>query len=99
MFVFLFSIALCSYSLQGIWLFSIISLKPVQYDGQDYPKWAIVVGWMLGMVSLLPIPLMMIVQIINTDGDTILEVFKIIYLLYKRSSIQNNDTVKRNEND
>ena len=57
----------------GIWLFSIISLKPVQYDGQDYPKWAIVVGWMLGMVSLLPIPLMMIVQIINTDGDTILE--------------------------
>jgi hypothetical protein len=98
-FVFLFSIALCSYSLQAIWLFSIISLKPVQYDGQDYPKWAIVVGWMLGMVSLLPIPLMMIVQIINTDGDTILEVFKIIYLLYKRSSIQNNDTVKRNEND
>jgi hypothetical protein len=98
-FVSLFSIALCSYSLQGIWLFSIISLKPVQYDGQDYPKWAIVVGWMLGMISLLPIPLMMIVQIINTDGDTILEVFKIIYLLYKRSSIQNNDTVKRNEND
>jgi hypothetical protein len=98
-FVFLFSIALCSYSLQAIWLFSIISLKPVQYDGQDYPKWAIVVGWMLGMISLLPIPLMMIVQIINTDGDTILEVFKIIYLLYKRSSIQNNDTVKRNEND
>jgi hypothetical protein len=79
-------------------LFSIISLKPVQYDGQDYPRWAIVVGWMLGMVSLLPIPLMMIVQIINTDGDTILEVFKIIYLLYKRSSIQNNDAVKRNEN-
>ena len=98
MFVFPFSIAFCSYSLQGIWLFSIISLKPVQYDGQDYPRWAIVVGWMLGMVSLLPIPLMMIVQIINTDGDTILEVFKIIYLLYKRSSIQNNDAVKRNEN-
>jgi hypothetical protein len=62
-FVFPFSIAFCSYSLQGIWLFSIISLKPVQYDGQDYPRWAIVVGWMLGMVSLLPIPLMIAIVI------------------------------------
>lgn len=81
-------------------MFSIISLKPVQYDGQDYPKWAIVIGWMLGMVSLVPIPLMMIVQIVNVDGGgTLIEVFKIIYLLYERSSIQNNDTVRRNEND
>ena len=79
-------------------MFSIISLKPVQYDGQDYPKWAIVIGWMLGMVSLVPIPLMMIVQILNVDG-TLIEVFKIIYLLYERSSIQNNDNVRRNEND
>ena len=44
------------------------------YDGKSYPTWAIVLGWILGIVSLVPIPLMMIIQIINTDGDTIVEV-------------------------
>ncbi|VDI73220.1 solute carrier family 6 (neurotransmitter transporter, amino acid) member 5/7/9/14 [Mytilus galloprovincialis] len=57
----------------GIWLFSIITLGPVTYDGKSYPTWAIVFGWILGMVSLVPIPLMMIIQIINTEGDTIVE--------------------------
>ncbi|CAC5374384.1 Sodium- and chloride-dependent neutral and basic amino acid transporter B(0+),Sodium- and chloride-dependent taurine transporter,Sodium-dependent noradrenaline transporter,Sodium-dependent proline transporter,Sodium-and chloride-dependent glycine transporter 1,Sodium-dependent neutral amino acid transporter SLC6A17,Sodium- and chloride-dependent GABA transporter ine,Sodium- and chloride-dependent GABA transporter 3,Sodium- and chloride-dependent betaine transporter,Sodium- and chloride-dependent GABA trans len=57
----------------GIWLFSIITLGPVTYDGKSYPTWAIVFGWILGIVSLVPIPLMMIIQIINTDGDTIIE--------------------------
>ncbi|XP_052077275.1 sodium- and chloride-dependent glycine transporter 1-like isoform X1 [Mytilus californianus] len=57
----------------GIWLFSIITLGPVTYDGKNYPTWAIVLGWILGLLALVPIPLMMIIQIINTDGETIIE--------------------------
>lgn len=56
-----------------IWLFSIITLGPVTYDGKSYPTWAIAFGWILGVVSIVPIPVMMIIQIINTEGDTIYE--------------------------
>lgn len=40
-----------------------------------YPRWAIMVGWLLAMVSILMIPLVMIVQISQTPGS-FLEVCK-----------------------
>jgi len=61
--------------LQFVWLFSVATLGPVTYDGKDYPTWAIVVGWCLGVSSVLPIPGFAIYQILRTEG-TLKEVNK-----------------------
>ncbi|XP_069130755.1 sodium- and chloride-dependent glycine transporter 1-like isoform X2 [Argopecten irradians] len=51
-----------------IWLFSVITLGPVTYDGRSYPQWAIVFGWVLGVSSVIPIPALIIVQILQEKG-------------------------------
>ncbi|XP_033742755.1 sodium- and chloride-dependent glycine transporter 1-like isoform X1 [Pecten maximus] len=52
-----------------IWLFSVITLGPVTYDGRSYPQWAIVFGWCLGVSSVLPIPGLIIFQILQERGS------------------------------
>ncbi|XP_061183571.1 sodium- and chloride-dependent GABA transporter 1-like isoform X1 [Saccostrea echinata] len=52
----------------GIWLFSVITLGPVTYDGRAYPEWAIVFGWCLGVASMLPIPIIAITSFICSEG-------------------------------
>ncbi|KAK3099623.1 hypothetical protein FSP39_007129 [Pinctada imbricata] len=51
-----------------IWLFSVITLGPVTYDGKSYPKWAIVFGWSLGVASMLPIPIIVIYKFLKEEG-------------------------------
>ncbi|XP_067663699.1 sodium- and chloride-dependent glycine transporter 1-like [Haliotis asinina] len=58
-----------------IWLFSVITLGPVTYGDKVYPQWAIIVGWSLGVTSVLPIPIMMVFQLYKTEG-TLLERFQ-----------------------
>lgn len=58
---------------QFIWLFSIITLGPVTYGGKEYPAWAVQLGWGLGSISIIPIPLVMIYKIFKEDG-TLIEV-------------------------
>ena len=55
-------------SAQFIWLFSVTQLKAVTYGDYEYPTWAIVFGWMLGLISLIPIPVMMILAISREQG-------------------------------
>ena len=51
-----------------IWIFSVWQLAPVTYGHYQYPAWAIVFGWMLGLCSLLPIPIVMVVSILHEKG-------------------------------
>ncbi|CAI9734865.1 sodium- and chloride-dependent glycine transporter 1-like [Octopus vulgaris] len=51
-----------------IWLFSVSTLGPVTYGDIQYPPWAIRFGWILGLVSLVPIPLVMIYSIYRAEG-------------------------------
>lgn len=54
--------------LQFIWLFSVITLGPVTFGGQSYPHWAIVFGWCLGVSSVIPIPALIVYQILQEKG-------------------------------
>ncbi|KAK7096784.1 sodium- and chloride-dependent glycine transporter 1-like [Littorina saxatilis] len=51
-----------------IWMFSVITLGPVTYGDYHYPSWAIVMGWSIGFISIIPIPAYAIYKIANTDG-------------------------------
>ncbi|ESO88414.1 hypothetical protein LOTGIDRAFT_219163 [Lottia gigantea] len=61
-----------------IWLFSVITLKPVTYGDYEYPPWAIGLGWSVGLVSLIPIPLCMVVQIYNEKGPILQRIKKLM---------------------
>ncbi|XP_029653870.1 sodium- and chloride-dependent glycine transporter 1 [Octopus sinensis] len=62
-----------------VWLFSISKLSPVTYGDYTYPTWSVVLGWILGMVSLVPLPAVMISQIFKTKGTFIERVKKLIH--------------------
>ncbi|XP_076117670.1 sodium- and chloride-dependent glycine transporter 2-like [Mytilus galloprovincialis] len=55
-------------------LFNMLQLKPVSFDKYQYPSWAIVFGWLIGMVSVVPIPLY-IIKTLWCGNGTILQKF------------------------
>jgi hypothetical protein len=62
-----------------VWLFSVTQLKPVTYGDYEYPTWAIVFGWTLGMCSLAPIPIVALIEISKVEG-TFMEVSFVVVL-------------------
>ena len=61
----------------SIWLFSVVFLAPVALGDYEYPFWAIILGWIFGMCSLVPIPLIMVISITNNDGSFLQRVKKL----------------------
>jgi hypothetical protein len=49
----------------------VTQLSPVTYGVYKYPDGAIVVGWMLGLVSLLPVPVCALIAILREQGSLI----------------------------
>ena len=54
-------------------IFNMTQLKPLSYNTYQYPQWAIGIGWIIGIISVLPIPLYMAIVIYNSEG-TLVEV-------------------------
>ena len=61
------------FTFQMMLLFNMLQLKPVSFDKYQYPSWAIVFGWVIGMVSVVPIPLY-IIKTLWCGNGTILQV-------------------------
>jgi len=61
-----------------IWLFSVTQLSPVTYGDYEYPNGAIVFGWMLGLASLLPVPLCAIIAILREKGSLVQRIKKLV---------------------
>ncbi|XP_014664275.1 PREDICTED: sodium- and chloride-dependent glycine transporter 1-like [Priapulus caudatus] len=40
----------------------------VEYAGYKYPRWSIIVGWMVGMLSIIPIPLYAVYYLLSRPG-------------------------------
>ncbi|KAF8790807.1 sodium- and chloride-dependent glycine transporter 1-like [Argiope bruennichi] len=49
--------------------FIIINHEAVSYDDYKYPKWSIVCGWMIAMCSIVPIPILAVVQLLKAEGS------------------------------
>ncbi|XP_059155826.1 sodium- and chloride-dependent glycine transporter 2-like [Physella acuta] len=54
-----------------IWVFSVITLTPVTYGDYSYPSWAVAIGWLLAVISVIPIPMVAMLQILKTEGSFI----------------------------
>jgi solute carrier family 6 amino acid transporter-like protein 5/7/9/14 len=43
-------------SLQGVLIFSLSNFTPAYYDKYTFPEWVDGLGWLIGIVSILPLP-------------------------------------------
>lgn len=61
----------CVYS-QGCFVFSLVKYKPLTYNKvYEYPDWAIGLGWCLALASMICIPMVMVIKILQSEGPLI----------------------------
>uniref|UniRef100_A0A8C1P9I9 Transporter n=1 Tax=Cyprinus carpio TaxID=7962 RepID=A0A8C1P9I9_CYPCA len=57
---------------QGCFVFSLVKYKPLTYNKfYKYPDWSIGLGWALALTSMICIPMMVVIKIIQSDGSLI----------------------------
>lgn len=66
--------------LQIAFIMTLIQYQPPTYEGYEYPVFARALGLMLAVVPLIPLPVLMIIQFLQTPG-TFWEVFVLLYIL------------------
>lgn len=67
------TLCMCN-AFQAVLVFSVIKYHPVEYNGQLYPVWADVFGWIMSLSSNVPIAVMAIYVFHRTAGATIYQV-------------------------
>uniref|UniRef100_A0A8C6WU68 Transporter n=1 Tax=Neogobius melanostomus TaxID=47308 RepID=A0A8C6WU68_9GOBI len=56
----------------GCFIFSLVKYKPLTYNKiYEYPDWAIGLGWFLALTSMICIPLVMVIKILQSNGSLI----------------------------
>ncbi|XP_030640666.1 solute carrier family 6 member 6a [Chanos chanos] len=56
----------------GCFVFSLVKYKPLTYNKvYEYPDWSIGVGWCLALASMICIPMVVVIKIIQSDGSLI----------------------------
>ncbi|RWS04775.1 sodium- and chloride-dependent GABA transporter 2-like protein [Dinothrombium tinctorium] len=53
----------------GVFIFSVVTYKPVTYNSYVYPQWAIAFGWMLALSSMILVPLYFIYRLLTSQGE------------------------------
>uniref|UniRef100_A0A8C7YX04 Transporter n=1 Tax=Oryzias sinensis TaxID=183150 RepID=A0A8C7YX04_9TELE len=54
----------------GCFFFSLVKYKPLTYNKvYQYPDWAVGIGWTLALASMICIPMVVVIKIIQSDGQ------------------------------
>ncbi|KAG8436985.1 hypothetical protein GDO86_007899, partial [Hymenochirus boettgeri] len=59
-----------------ILIFTVIQYQPIKYNNYIYPDWAITLGFLMAMSSVICIPVYALFKIWNSDGNTYLQKLK-----------------------
>ena len=54
--------------LQFILMLALIQHTPVTYGSYTYPPWAVAVGWVFALCSILPLPVIAIIKVVKSKG-------------------------------
>ncbi|GFR78997.1 transporter [Elysia marginata] len=54
----------------GIWIFSMAQYKPLSIAGYVYPPWAVGLGWVIALFSVLCIPAGMLHSVLTSPGHS-----------------------------
>lgn len=60
----------------GIWIFSMVQYKPLSVAGYTYPPWAVGLGWVIALISVLCIPAGMIHGVLTSPGNSLIKKIK-----------------------
>uniref|UniRef100_A0AAY4B357 Transporter n=1 Tax=Denticeps clupeoides TaxID=299321 RepID=A0AAY4B357_9TELE len=56
----------------GCFVFSLVKYKPLTYNKvYEYPDWSIGVGWTLALTSMICIPMVVVIKIVQSEGPLI----------------------------
>ncbi|CAH1797534.1 unnamed protein product [Owenia fusiformis] len=73
--------------LVGIMTFTWIDFKPSNYDDYKFPVWADILGWLMSLSTILPIPMFAIYKVYTLDIKmSIWEVCKYYFLIFRPST-------------
>uniref|UniRef100_A0A8C3FAW8 Sodium- and chloride-dependent glycine transporter 1 n=1 Tax=Chrysemys picta bellii TaxID=8478 RepID=A0A8C3FAW8_CHRPI len=61
---------------QFILVFTVIQYRPIAYNTYVYPPWAISIGFLMALSSVLCIPLYAVYKLCRAEGDTLLQRLK-----------------------
>ncbi|XP_062599588.1 sodium- and chloride-dependent betaine transporter-like [Saccostrea cucullata] len=53
-----------------IWIVSLIRYSPVEYGDYKYPSYAVGIGWVIAILSLVSIPVGMVTTLLNTGDNS-----------------------------
>ncbi|KAM6128903.1 sodium- and chloride-dependent glycine transporter 1 [Phoenicopterus ruber ruber] len=59
-----------------ILVFTVIQYRPISYNDYIYPTWAISIGFLMALSSVICIPIYAIYKVCHSEGDTVLERLK-----------------------
>nr|XP_025712474.1 sodium- and chloride-dependent glycine transporter 1 isoform X3 [Callorhinus ursinus]XP_025712475.1 sodium- and chloride-dependent glycine transporter 1 isoform X3 [Callorhinus ursinus] len=59
-----------------ILVFTVIQYRPITYNHYQYPGWAVAIGFLMALSSVICIPFYALFQLCRTDGDTLLQRLK-----------------------
>uniref|UniRef100_A0A8D2QR36 Transporter n=1 Tax=Zosterops lateralis melanops TaxID=1220523 RepID=A0A8D2QR36_ZOSLA len=59
-----------------ILVFTVIQYRPISYNEYVYPAWAISIGFLMALSSVICIPIYAIYKVCRSEGDTLLERLK-----------------------
>ncbi|XP_052063515.1 sodium- and chloride-dependent glycine transporter 2-like isoform X2 [Mytilus californianus] len=48
--------------------FNMLTVTPVSYKAYKYPSWAVGIGWIIGLISLIPIPVCFSISLWRSEG-------------------------------
>lgn len=59
---------------QFILAFTVIQYKPITYNTYIYPAWAISIGFLMALSSVICIPVYAVFHVLRSEGDSLLQV-------------------------
>ena len=63
-----------NFAFQFVLGFSIVIHTPVSYGDYEYPGWAIGVGWIFALASIVPVPILAIIGYNQVQGCSVISV-------------------------
>lgn len=83
-----------------VYIYSSITMKPLQYAGLDYPTRYLVIGWSIFIFAIFQLPIWFIFRFARSNlsaSDTIIKIFKYTKLWGPRKENDRNEWLKYRE--
>lgn len=55
-------------------MFTVIQYRPISYNTYVYPTWAISIGFLMALSSVICIPIYAVFCVLRSEGDTLMQV-------------------------